>query len=118
MHVQPSLLQQIPEDNDAVVIHVMLAVLKQKELKKRIKGRSTNVPQRRSERYLANFEAIWYLQTYLLDEADQHDVPIVVNDDKDKVMQEVMGIIVDHLVKNFSSTPKEVFGLHTLNGVK
>ena len=118
VHVQPSMLKQIPEDNDAVVIHVMLAVLKQKELKKRIKGRSTNVPQRRSERYLANFDAIWHLQTYLLDEADQHDVPIVVNDDKEKVMQEVMGIIVDHLVKNFSSTPKEVFGLHTLNSCK
>ena len=118
VHVQPSMLKQIPEDNDAVVIHVMLAVLKQKELKKRIKGRSTSVPQRRSERYLANFEAIWHLQTYLLDEADQHDVPIVVNDDKDKVMQEVMGIIVDHLVKNFTSTPKEVFGLHTLSDCK
>jgi len=110
VHVQPHLLSQISQDQDAVVVHVMLAVLKQKELKKRIKGRSTKVPQRRSERYLSSFDDIFRLQAYLLDEADEHEVPIIVNEDKESVVNDVMKIIVDRLQEDFSSTPDEVFG--------
>jgi len=33
VHVQPNLLSQIPQEHDAVVVHVMMSVLKQKELK-------------------------------------------------------------------------------------
>jgi len=112
VHVQPNLLSQVPQDQDAVVVHVMMAVVKQKELKKRIKGRGLKVPQRRSERYLSNFDDICRLQSYLLDEADEHDVPIVVNDDKEKAIREVMKIVVAHLKEHFSSTPDEVFGRH------
>lgn len=110
VHVQPNLLKQIPDDHGAVVVHVMLAVLKQKELKKRIKGRGTKIPQRRSERYIANFDEIWRLQTYLLDEADQHEVPIVVNTEKEKTSQAIMKIVVDRILDDFSSTPDQVFG--------
>jgi 2-phosphoglycerate kinase len=110
VHVQPSMLKTIPKDQDAIVIHIMLGVLKQKELRKRIKGRGTEVPQRRSERYLANFEDIWRLQAYLLDEADLNRVPIVVNSSKESAMKEVMKIVVDRLEKEFSSTAAEVFG--------
>ena len=70
------------------------------------------MPQRRSERYLTNFEDICLLQSYLLDEADQHEVPIIVNDDKDKAIQEIMKIIVSRLHARFSSTPDAVFGRH------
>ena len=114
VHVQPDLLKQIPQDPDAVVVHVMLAVLKQKALKKRIKGRSTKVPQRRFERYLASFEDIWNLQTYLLDEADDNQIPIIVNDDKEHAIREIMKTVVDRLMDDFSSTPSEVFGQHPL----
>jgi len=112
VHVQPKLLSQIPQDQDAVVVHVMLAVLKQKELKKRIKGRSTKAPQRRSERYLSSFDDICRLQTYLLDEADQHEVPIIVNEDKEKAVREIMKIVVGRLKDEFSTTADEVFGRH------
>ncbi|TNF93685.1 MAG: hypothetical protein EP297_12285 [Gammaproteobacteria bacterium] len=110
VHVQPSLVNSISKEEDAVVVHVMLGVLKQKELKKRIKGRGTEVPQRRSERYLANFEDIWRLQAYLLDEADRNQVPIVVNSNKENALREVMKIVVDRLEDEFTSTPAAVFG--------
>lgn len=114
VHVQPSLLEQIPQDHEAVIVHVMLAILKKKELKKRIKGRGGKNPHRRSERYLDNFEAIWHLQSHLLDEADQHDVPIVVNNNKDTAIREIMKIVVDSLMKDFSTTPVKVFGTNSM----
>ena len=110
VHVGPSLQDKIPKDTDAVVVHVMLAMLKQKELKKRIKGRTVEAPQRRSERYMANFEDIWALQAYLLDEADQAEIPIIVNDDKDRAMREIMKIVIRRLAGEFLTTPRDVFG--------
>lgn len=114
VHINPSLLEKIPKDNDAVVVHLMLAMLKQKQLKKRIKGRTVEAPQRRSERYMGNFEDIWALQAYLLDEADQAEIPIVVNDEKERVMRETMKIIINRLAKEFTATPKEVFGVNRI----
>lgn len=114
VHIHPGLLEQISQDHDAVIVHVMLAILKQKELKKRIKGRGAKIPQRRSERYLAHIEDIWRLQAYLLDEADEHQVLIVENNSKEKVIGEVMKIIVDSLMKDYSSTPVKVFGKNSM----
>jgi len=110
VHIQPGFLSRISNAQDAVVIHVMMAVLKQKELKKRIKGRATKIPQRRSERYLTSIEDICGLQSYLLDEADQHDIPIIENNDKERAIQEITKIVLDNLQERFASTPDEVFG--------
>jgi 2-phosphoglycerate kinase len=110
VHIAPPLLQKIPKDSGVVVVHIMLAVLKQKELKKRIKGRSVEAPQRRSQRYPASFEDIWRLQAFLLNEADQAETPIVVNMDKEEAMQEIMKIVITKLTESHSASPREVFG--------
>ncbi len=109
VHVQPSLLEKIPMDTDAVVAPIMLAVLKPEKLRKRIRGRGSQAPQRRSERYLENFDRIWRLQSFILSEADRTGIPIVANDNKEKVLQEVMKSIIDTISKTFSSNPKDVF---------
>lgn len=110
VHVAPSLMHKVPKESAAVVVHIMLAVLKQKELKKRIKGRNVKVPQRRSQRYPASFEDIWRLQTFLLNEADQAEIPIVENKNKEEAMQEIMKIVITRLAESYSASPKEVFG--------
>ncbi len=109
VHVQPSLMDRIPADTDAVVVPVMLAVLKPIKLRKRISGRGGHAPQRRAGRYLDNFDSIWRLQSFLLSEADRAGVPIIANDSKEKVIQEVMGSIIDKLSQDFSAIPKAVF---------
>lgn len=109
VHVQPTLLDRIPRDNDAVVVPVMLAVLKSEKLKKRIRGRGVGAPQRRSERYLKNFDAIWRLQSLLLSDADRAGVSIVSNDNKDKAIQEVMALVIDKLAEDFDLSPRDVF---------
>ena len=109
VHIHPSMVERIPQDSDAVIAPIMLALLKRSDLKERIRGRGTKVPQRRSERYLEHFDEIWRLQSFLLSEADRTKIPIIVNGDRDKVVREIMRIVIDTLSKDFSSTPAEVF---------
>jgi 2-phosphoglycerate kinase len=110
VHIHPSLLDRIPTDTDAVIAPIMLAVLKRGGLKERISGRGTKVPQRRSKRYLDNFEDIWNLQSFLLSEADRTKIPIIVNNKRDAVIREIMRTVIETLSKEFNATPEEVFG--------
>lgn len=111
VHVRPTLLERIPKDTDAIVIHAMLAVLKPGKLRRRLKGRGAHAAQRRAERYLKHFEEIWQLQSFLLSEADQHEIPIIPNDQKKKnASQQLMGIIGQELSRHFPGKLAKVFG--------
>jgi 2-phosphoglycerate kinase len=101
VHVHPAWLSRIPEETDAIVVPVMLAVLSRKQLKKRLKGRGRHAPDRRAERYLANFETIWQLQSFLLSEADGAGVPIIFNEDQDATVQHAMTAVLRVLAKRF-----------------
>ena len=109
VHIHQSMVDRIPQDTDALIAPIMLAVLKRKDLKERIKGRGTRAPERRSERYLQHFDEIWRLQSFLLSEADRTKTPIIVNADRDKVVREIMRTVIDMLSKDFSLTAEQVF---------
>ncbi len=109
VHIHPAMVEKLAIDNDAIVMPIMLGVLKRKQLQRRIRGRGTDVPQRRAERYLKHFDEIWGLQSYLLSEADRADIPIVVNSDRDKVFREIMRITIETLAADFNNTPQAVF---------
>ncbi len=110
IHVHPSLVERIGNTEDAIVVPVMLSVLKQKQLRQHLSGRGLEAPGRKAQNQLANFDAIWGLQTFLLSEADRAGVPILVNEDKEKTTNQVMTTIIDTLTKRFSGTPEGVFG--------
>ena len=110
VHVHPSLMGRIENTENAVIVAVMLAVLKQNKLKKRLRGRGDEIPQRPGKRYLSNFEQIWSLQSFLLSEADRYGVPIIANNEKEKTAVQIMSTIIDSLADGFSATPSKVFG--------
>jgi 2-phosphoglycerate kinase len=109
VHIHPAYIEKLQADDEAIVIPIMIGLLKRKRLQRRIQGRGSDAPQRRAERYLKHFEEIWQLQSYLLSEADRADIPIVVNNDRDKVFREIMRITIDRLSRDFDSTPQAVF---------
>jgi 2-phosphoglycerate kinase len=109
VHIHPLLVNKLKTGKEAVVIPIMISVLKRKRLQRQIRGRGTAVAQRRAERYLEHFEDIWRLQSYLLSEADNTNISIVVNDDRDKVFREIMRITIDVLARDFTGTAKSVF---------
>ncbi len=107
VHVQPGFARRIPVGADAIVVHVTLAVLKKKRLKARIRGRSRLAPDRRAERYLTNFDAIWEIQSLLLDQADSLGVPIIDNDDKETATREIVRVILDTLASHSEGVASE-----------
>ena len=109
VHIHPAIVENLSKTTDTIVIPIMLGVLKRKQLQRRISGRGTHAPQRRSDRYLKHFDEIWRLQSYLLSEADHANIPIVTNSDRDKVFREIMRITIETLSLDFKSTPEAVF---------
>ena len=109
VHVDATLVKRLNLEPGVVIVPVMLAVLKKEQLRHRIQGRGGAIPQRRAKRYLQNFDAIWQLQSFLLDEADHYGVSIVTNEDKEATTGEIMRIVVDHLAKNLDVSLAKVF---------
>jgi 2-phosphoglycerate kinase len=109
VHIHPAFVEKLEGNDEAVVMPVMLGMLKRKQLQQRIRGRGTNVPQRRADRYLQHFDEIWGLQSYLLSEADRTNIPIVINSNRDKAFREIMRITIETLAKDFNNTPEAVF---------
>ncbi len=109
VHIHPNLLDKIPRDDSVIIAPIMISVLKAGKLKERIKGRGQEVPERRSKRYLEHFTEIWELQSFLMAEADRHQVPIVSNIDRGKTIQEVMTTINDILFPHFSHDLDKIF---------
>ncbi|MCP4287037.1 MAG: hypothetical protein GY792_21745 [Gammaproteobacteria bacterium] len=110
IHVHPALLNYVDRREDAVIIPIMLAVLKQDNLRKHLRGRGQMAPNRDSKKHLSNFDRIWALQSFLLSEADRNRIPIIANDDREKSTAQVMKAIIDSLEEKFTGTPRNVFG--------
>lgn len=111
VHVHPELLERVPDDSDVIKVYVMLAILKSKKIKARLKGRGVDAPQRKPARYLNNLESIWSLQSYLLSEADRCNVPIVISEDKEKATQQITRQVNSELAKQFSGSARDVYGV-------
>lgn len=100
VHIRPGLVPRVLAESNAVVVQVILGVLPKKRLRQYIERRGTGLVQRRSERYLNNFDSIWELQSVLLSDADRNEIPIVVNDAKNAAIRQIMGVISDALIDN------------------
>ena len=110
VHVHPDLLEYAAGDEEVIKVYVMLAILKSKKLKSRLRGRGVEVPQRRAQRYLDSLESIWSLQSYLLSEADRCDVPIITTEDKDMAVLQIIQQVNRELSRHFFSSVEQVFG--------
>lgn len=109
VHIEPRLHERIRVRGDAVVVPIILAVFRPKHLRRRFERRGQRTEERPQGSYQENFDAIWTLQSYLLDEADYCNVAIVNNNDKERALNEIMTIVVDALAEGFGKTPRQVF---------
>ncbi|MCU7846273.1 MAG: zeta toxin family protein [Candidatus Thiodiazotropha sp. (ex Monitilora ramsayi)] len=112
VHVHPALIDRFEQSEDALIVPIMLAVLKQDKLKLQLKGRGVTAPKRSEEsKYITNFDYIWLLQSYLLSEADNSAMHIIENNDKEKTTDRVMRSIIEVLQNDFTAKVDDVFSI-------
>lgn len=109
VHVFPALQRQLEAASAAIVTPVVLAVPKRKQLRRQLKGRGQQVSNRRAERYLEHFDEIWELQSFLLDEAERYDVPIIPNVDEQEAVRLFLEAVSERLTRRYKGSPKSLF---------
>ena len=68
----------------------MLAVTTRQQLANQLTWRSREQPDRGSSRYLEKLEAIWELQSFLLNLADKSHVPVIANWTIEDTVREIL----------------------------
>lgn len=106
IHMHPQLMKELAEETDAIVVPVIIAIPKRKSLRKQLKGRGQQISSRRSQRYMDNFDAIWGLQSFLLESAEENDVAIVPNSELDDATALVKEYIAEVLATHFKGSPE------------
>ena len=79
VHILPMELDLDEAREAAVVVPVMLAVTTRQQLANQLSRRGREQPDRDSSRYLEKLDAIWELQSFLLNLAEMSQIPIIAN---------------------------------------
>jgi 2-phosphoglycerate kinase len=104
VHVLPSKLELDISLEQAIVIPIMLVVPNKKMLGKRLKRRAREQPERASSRYLKQLEKIWTLQSFLVTEAEDHEIPLIFNADIEEALQELLLHTSNTFTEQFPAT--------------
>jgi 2-phosphoglycerate kinase len=97
IHVLPMQLDLARAHEAAVVVPVMLAVTTRQQLANQLSWRSREQPDRGSSRYLKELDAIWELQSFLLNQAEKAHIPVIANRAIEDTVREVL-LEVNHRI--------------------
>ena len=90
VHVLPMELDLVKAREEAVVVSVMLAVTTRQQLVNQLSWRSREQPDRGASRYLEKLDAIWEVQSFLLNLAEKANIPIIANWTIEDTVHEVL----------------------------
>ncbi|MCP5070167.1 MAG: 2-phosphoglycerate kinase, partial [bacterium] len=97
--VLPGLIDVAQYTDRAHVVFLVVATLEEKAFSKRFEKRARGASARPPHRYLGNLSAILRIQDYILELAEQHDVPIVDNVDFDDSVRSILRHVTETLRK-------------------
>jgi 2-phosphoglycerate kinase len=99
VHLVPGLIDLDGYRGKAHIIPLVVVLLEKDKYRQRFLLRQQIAPSRQFERYLANFDSILNIQAYIIDRAEQEDVPIVNNLDFEYSVQSMIKIIDSFLIR-------------------
>ncbi len=95
VHVLPPMSAAMRFGDRATVIPVIIATFDPKTLMGRFLQRKKTTRSRRTEQAIASIDDILKIQEHILDLADQHDVPILENNNFDEAASDLLRMITD-----------------------
>jgi len=94
VHIRPSIIKRLSLDPDVILIPIVLMVDRQKTLRRFFEGRSMTARRRPGKHYLNNMSAIWELQSFIVSQAIECNVPVIVNEEEEiNTMVRVFSVI-------------------------
>lgn len=106
VHVLPSHLDLEDTQQNAIVVQVTLAVTTLEQLRRQLRRRRREQPNRDSPRHQENLEAIWDIQAFMLDEAERTDTPVIVNWNPDETVHLILQEVMNLISKRFPADPE------------
>ena len=79
VHLVPGLMDLENLKRESYLVQVVISTLEKSRYLRRFPRRQGEAVKRSAERYKKNFDAILSIQNFILDQAENHDVPIVDN---------------------------------------
>lgn len=108
VHLVPGLLPLKEFEDKLHLIPVVVSTLKKKAHLSRFPHREEQSSQRSADRYRTYFSQIRLIQDYILEMADNFDIPIVENSDLEETLPEVLSVIAGSLREMLGLTRKQL----------
>ena len=105
VHILPAKLDLLKANQNAVVVPVMLAVTTKQQLRNQLSWRSREQPDRGSSRYLEQLDAIWDVQSFLLNLADKAQVPIIANWRIEHTVRDIVQQVTRQIKERYPPNP-------------
>jgi 2-phosphoglycerate kinase len=105
VHVLPSQMDLDEVREKAVLVPIVLAVTTVKRLGRQLRRRSREQPNRDSSRQQEDLDAIWDIQTYMLDQAERSNTPVIVNWNPDETVRLILEEVMNRISERFPATP-------------
>lgn len=106
VHVLPTHLDLTEVQDKAVLVPLMLAVTTRDRLDEQFKRRGHEAPDRDSDRHREMLSEIWTLQTFMVDQAQKADIPVLVNWDMNETVSHVMDEVMRRIGERFPPDPE------------
>ncbi|MBP8289805.1 MAG: hypothetical protein KAX51_08395, partial [Chromatiaceae bacterium] len=106
VHVMPTYLDLAELRTKSVLVPLVLAVTTRKRLDEQFKRRSREAPDRDSDRHREMLSEIWTLQTFMVDQAQKADIPVLVNWDMNETVGQVMDEVMRRIGERFPPDPE------------
>ena len=106
VHVLPTHLNLAEFADKAVLVPLVLAVTTRIKLDDHLLRRSREQPDRDSDLHRRTLSGIWTLQTFMVDQAQKAQIPVIVNWDLNHTMAQVMDAIMRRIGERFPPDPQ------------
>jgi 2-phosphoglycerate kinase len=111
VHVLPDKLDLDAARKQAVVVPLVLAVTNAALLHHRLRRRGREQPERGSSRSTGHLDAIWNLQSYILDGAERSGIPIIANWGVEDTVQLILEEVMTLMAERFPPDPEAICGV-------
>ncbi len=97
VHLAPNILNRSVLDESHVLM-ILFYLENEEEHLRRIQSRGSEVKQRGADRYLSSFQEIRKIQTYLVEEANKLNIPIIETSDGTIAIEKIMDIVWERVL--------------------